>query len=313
MTYICYDSKRFKPETEAIIVKADQIAEEYRKQGYTLSLRQLYYQFVARDLLPNTERSYKNLGRIVSDGRMAGMISWTAIEDRGRDMSGWMIEEDPREVVRGIEYGFSLDLWKRQGVYVEVWVEKDALSSVIERPCDRWRARYGACKGYMSQSEMWRAGQRFKEADEDGMSCVLIHLGDHDPSGIDMTRDNDDRLFTFSETLVDVRRIALNMPQIEEHRPPPNPTKVSDSRAQDYLRRFGTTSWELDALPPSVIDDMVDAELCSLIDHDLWQATLDEEGEVREMIGKLYEEWPAVEEFLDREYGPYPRFHREGD
>jgi hypothetical protein len=119
-----YRDCNFKGERLAIIDQANEIIATYRAQGYTLTLRQLYYQFVSRDLIPNTERSYKNLGSAISDGRDAGMIDWDAIEDRGRGVSQWLIEEDEKSVLDMIEYRFALDFWQRQNCYVEVWVER---------------------------------------------------------------------------------------------------------------------------------------------------------------------------------------------
>jgi hypothetical protein len=244
--YICYDetlADKFRGKRRAIIAKANEIIADYKAQGYTLTLRQLYYQFVSRDLIDNTEKSYKNLGNAINDGRMAGLISWQGIEDRGRGINAWQIEEDEQEVLSGLEYGFALDYWERQNTYVEVWVEKDALSSVIERPCNELRVPYMPCKGYLSASEAWRAGRRFMEHAENGRHCVMIHLGDHDPSGIDMTRDNSDRLEIFAEQGIEVRRIALNMDQVQQYHPPENPAKLTDTRAGDYVARYGDKSW----------------------------------------------------------------------
>lgn len=80
---------------------------------------------------------------------------------------------------------------------------------------------------------------------------VILHLGDHDPSGIDMTRDISDRLELFGAD-VEVKRIALNWDQIDEFTPPPNPAKLSDSRAGAYIAEYGDESWELDALEPTL-------------------------------------------------------------
>lgn len=104
-----------------LIDTANVIIGEYNRDGYTLTLRQLYYQFVARGLIENTERSYKNLGNAITDGRLVGLIDWYAIEDRGRGVNPWLIEEDEREVLNGIEGGLALDYWERQETYVEVW------------------------------------------------------------------------------------------------------------------------------------------------------------------------------------------------
>lgn len=300
MPKIAYRNLNFRGEKAALIETADQIIRDYRAQGYTLTLRQLYYQFVARALIPNSERSYKNLGSAVSDGRDAGLIDWYGIEDRGRGIRPWLIEEDEQEVVNGLEHQFALDYWERQNAYVEVWVEKEALASVIERPCNRLRVPYMPCKGYLSASEAWRAGRRFAEMEGAGRErLVVIHLGDHDPSGIDMSRDNLDRLKLYSEfSNVELRRIALNMDQVEAYSPPPNPAKVTDSRANDYIARFGHTSWELDALEPSVLDRLIHDTIWEFVDADVWNETQEEEEQRREILSKLHGNWDEVASFV---------------
>lgn len=300
MSKIEYRECNFRGERLALIDQANSIIATYRSQGYTLTLRQLYYQFVSRDLIPNTERSYKNLGSAISDGRDAGMIDWDSIEDRGRGLSAWLIEEDEKSVLDNIEYRFALDFWQRQNCYVEVWVEKDALSSVIERACRKRSVPYMACKGYLSASEAWRAGQRFERAAEWGAErLVMIHLGDHDPSGIDMTRDNGDRLQLYSRGAdIDVRRIALNMDQVDQYKPPENPAKVTDSRAADYIRKYGRHSWELDALEPSVLEALIEDEVYTLIDDDLWDETEAEQYERRQILKSMHDRFDDIKTFL---------------
>jgi hypothetical protein len=296
MPLIAYKDCNFRGEKLALIETANRIIEDYRRQGYVLTLRQLYYQFVSKALIPNSERSYKNLGSAVSDGRDAGLIDWNGIEDRGRGVRPVYCQEDEQETLRGIEYGFALDYWQRQNAYVEVWVEKEALVSVIERPCSRLRVPYMACKGYLSASEAWRAGQRFQEKEGEGRErLVVIHLGDHDPSGIDMSRDNLDRLRLYSDgSRVELRRIALNMDQVDQYSPPPNPAKITDSRATDYIARFGRTSWELDALEPKVLDRLIEDTVREFIDPDIWEDTEAEEEERREVLSKLHDRWDDV-------------------
>ena len=126
----------------------------------------------------------------------------------------------------------------------------------------------------------------------------MIHLGDHDPSGIDMTRDNNDRLATFAEAygLIEVRRIALNMDQVEEYNPPANPTKMSDSRSSDYVDKFGSECWELDALQPAFIEEIIQTEIRSLIDQDLWDSIDEGEEEARKTLRDLGDNWEAIKE-----------------
>ncbi len=294
----CYVPKKFNDEHTQIILKANEILADYVSQGFRLSLRQLYYQFVAKDLIENTDRSYKRFGKIITDARLAGLMSFEHIEDRGRTAHAPWSQPDPAAVLNDIEYAYSEDMWDDQDHYVEVWVEKDALSDVIARPCNKFDVTYMACKGYMSASAQWEAGNRFKKAIEDGKWPVLIHLGDHDPSGIDMTRDNGTRLDLFTDDNIEVRRIALNMDQVDQYNPPPNPAKVTDSRASDYIAQYGSVSWELDALQPSVIADLIKAEINPLIDADRWNAKLERQRENRELLAKIGHNADAVFDFV---------------
>lgn len=296
---ICYQDINMSQARLALVETANGIISEYSRAGYTLTLRQLYYQFVARGLIENTERSYKNLGNVISDGRVSGLIDWNGIEDRGRGVKRWLIEEDEQEVLAGLEHGFALDYWERQSSYVEVWVEKEALSSVIERPCNRYRVPYMACKGYLSASEAWRSGQRFETMAAAGRRCVLIHLGDHDPSGLDMTRDNASRVELFSNSSeVEAIRIALNMDQVDQYSPPPNPAKVTDSRAADYIASYGSTSWELDALEPRVLDALISETIKEFIDPGIWEKTREEEKDRRQILAAMHENYEEIAAFI---------------
>jgi hypothetical protein len=264
---IGYIDKNFKSTTLAIIAKANEIINDYAAQGFSLTLRQLYYQFVARDLLPNTERSYKRLGSIINDGRMAGYIDWDAIEDRTRNVKRNLHLSGPANAIEVVRDQYGIDMWENQPERVEVWIEKEALAGVIAGVCSELDVPYFACKGYVSQSEQWRAGRRFRDPSQ---RSIILHLGDHDPSGIDMTRDNQDRLSTFSNWNVDVERIALNMDQIDEYGPPPNPAKMTDARFRDYMLEYGTESWELDALEPRVISSLIRENVAKHRDESLW-------------------------------------------
>jgi hypothetical protein len=299
MRYIEFEERSFTAKSQAMIDRVNQIIADYNQQGYILTLRQIYYQLVARGIIENQERSYKNLINLVNDGRIAGLIPWDMIEDRAREFNSTYTNEDRRECLANIEQFYTVDLWARQDYYVEVWVEKEALGNVIERACDPWRVPHMACKGYLSASQAWRAGERFEAACR-GRKGVLIHLGDHDPSGIDMTRDNETRLGLFSyQADIDVRRIALNMPQVRQYNPPPNPAKITDTRADKYIALHGDQSWELDALEPSVIERLIVKEIRSLIDPDEWAKGIEEEEESREFLKKFYNNWEEIEPFVE--------------
>lgn len=287
--------------TLELVETANKIIGEYQRSGYVLTLRQLYYQFVARDIIENSERSYKNLGSVITNARMAGLISWEAIEDRNREHRTFWFDEDILNPVRDLPRYIRFDRWLRQDFYVEVWVEKEALGNVVSRACDPYLVPHMSCKGYLSASEAWRAGVRFSQKLEQGHQCILIHLGDHDPSGIDMTRDNRERLDLFTRLPggVDVRRIALNMNQVDKYSPPPNPAKITDSRAKGYIREFGRTSWELDALEPQILERMIQTEIRSYIDFDVWEEVGQMQEQQREILANIHERWDQILPIID--------------
>lgn len=287
---ICYVPRKFGAERLETIRQTNVIIEEYRQQGFQLTLRQLYYQFVSRGLFDNVQRNYDQLGSTVSDGRLAGLISWEAIEDRTRSLRGLRTMEGPGDAIRAARSGYARDLWRTQEWRPEVWIEKDALVGVVEGICSRLRVDFFACRGYNSQSEQWRAGQRFADRVRRGQRSIVLHLGDHDPSGIDMTRDNQERLSLFTGVPVTVARLALNRAQIDQYQPPPNPTKMTDSRATDYVRLHGTSSWELDALDPRVISDLIEEAVRRLRNEAIWSVELAQEAADKDTLDTIVEQ-----------------------
>jgi hypothetical protein len=281
-----------------MVEQANTIIEEYTASGYDLTLRQLYYQFVARGLIENSVRSYKKLGVVVSDGRLAGLIDWEAIVDRTRNLMGSSHWDKPEDIIASAADGFRLDRWSTQPCYVEVWIEKEALAGVLQACCPDLDVSYFSCKGYVSQSEQWRAARRLGYAVRAGQTAVIVHLGDHDPSGIDMTRDIRERINDTFGSTVEVDRVALNMDQVDEHKPPPNPAKITDSRFDSYAKRFGTESWELDALEPSVLIRTIRKAVLARRNERLWKLRVREENEHKEVLRGISENYEAVTEYV---------------
>jgi len=282
VTYLAYKKKNFGADALKTIEEINAIIEEY--DGVPLYLRQVYYQMVARGMIENSVKSYGRVGDLVSDGRMAGLISWLAIEDRNRGLMGYETFETPEGAVTSLADRYRIDLWKDQEYRPEIWVEKAAMEGVVGSIANELRVDFFACRGYNSQSEQWRAGKRLQGYIAKGQRPIIFHLGDHDPSGIDMTRDNRDRLSLFAGTQIIVVRLALNMDQIDQYNPPPNPAKVSDSRFEDYRRKFGDESWELDALAPNVIHDLIRNAVLQVRNEKLWQQAEAMEDEDQSMI-----------------------------
>jgi hypothetical protein len=254
------------------------ILDEYSADGYDLSLRQLYYQLVARDYIENSQASYKRLGDLLNKARLSGVVDWSMIVDRSRKAEANQHWDNPGQIVRAAANSFRIDKWKNQPCHIEVMVEKDALSGVLRPVCSKEDIYFTANKGYPSASILYKMSKRIISHLRENKDVYILHLGDHDPSGIDMTRDLADRLGLFCDTPLQVIRLALNMEQVEQYSPPENPTKVSDSRAAAYIAEFGGSSWELDALEPRVLAELVSDMVGSLRDDVLWAEALDEEN-----------------------------------
>lgn len=308
---------RFNQSSLDLIFTANEILNEYRRMGYRLSLRQLYYQLVARDYIENSVKSYKRVGNLVSDARLAGMIDWGMIEDRNRETVIPTAWESPAQIVRAAAEQYRVDRWEGQTNYVEVMVEKDALSGILEPVCRQLHVRFTANKGYSSSSAMYDAGKRVRGAllSEGNINQVhIFYLGDHDPSGIDMTRDITERIVLFSglrdrledlghevEDFIHIHRLALNWDQVEQWNPPENPAKETDSRFEAYREQFGESSWELDAVEPRTLADLVRQGIEGLIDREQWeQIALREKAMRDELIG-------FAEEYEMKEAAPKKR------
>jgi len=291
-----YKNIRFRSDSLDLIDKVNYIVAEYEAQGYELTLRQVYYQLVARGFIPNNERSYKNLGNLINDGRLAGLIDWYSIVDRTRYIRRNSHWGTPQSVISSAKYSYMLDRWEEQPNYVEVWVEKDALIGIVSQICKKLDVPHFSCRGYTSQSEMWSAAQRFIAQDQ-RESRTIIHLGDHDPSGIDMTRDIQERLEMFGAD-VEVKRVALTMEQIETFNPPPNPTKVTDARSNGYIERFGYECWELDALEPKVITTLIENEVTALLDQEIFDEVEWRERQDKRNIQMICDRYDQVVSYL---------------
>ena len=312
--------KDWRPQETSLKVLQDcqTVLDRYRSLGYGLSLRQLYYQLVAKDLLPaqwadpktgstNNIRSYKRLGEVVKNGRLAGFIDWNQIEDRGRSASDPFCWDDPEEILSSAADSYTLDRWERTDKYIWVMAEKDAVSNIIEPVCRDYRVSFIANKGYTSASALYRLFHKARRAVNKGKSLHCIYCGDFDPSGVDMDRDINDRMNLFGEKYelpeFSVTRVALTMAQVEEYEPPPNPAKVTDKRAPAYVEKYGDESWELDALEPQVLERILRDTLEPFVDRDLWAEIDQEQDEMRSKMRRFVEGWTRYSEDEDETLG----------
>ena len=315
--------------------QANEVVEIYAKQGYKLTLRQLYYQLVIQNIIPNKDTEYAKLSQLITKGRMAGVVDWDAIEDRIRQPRHTYSVESVEDAISDAEKHYRLDRMAGQANYIELWVEKDALSSVLSRKTNHYHIRLMVNRGYSSTSAMYDSHERFFKELLTGKKINLLYLGDHDPSGLDMDRDIFERIFLmltsnppkkwkeYCATLSDkeltalgkkykkdelvytdnkmdlykavirdrfsVLRIGLTTKQVKQYDPPPNPAKITDPRAKDYIAKHGPTSWEVDALNPTILHSLIDSNILGLIDKAKFDAVIAEENEDKAELLELPE------------------------
>lgn len=271
------------------------IIEEYQRDGYVLTLRQLYYQLVSRDVIPNAVREYQKLSILLKEGRMAGVVDWNAIEDRLRRPSKPASFDSPSDILSACINQYQLPRQRGQENYIEVWVEKDALSGVLKRVTEKYHIPIVVNRGYSSVTAMHDAYKRFKSAldYDDAKKLTILYLGDFDPSGVDMIRDVEDRVLEFAKPYhkgvfpLKVVPVALTLAQIKKYDPPTNPAKISDPRAVDYIKKYGEYSWEVDALPPNVLNKLLTDAITKRIDIDAYEEIVGQEDADKKKLQSL--------------------------
>lgn len=295
---IAFRKTKLNAKSMAQLNKINDIVADYQSQGYKLTLRQLYYQLVSKNVIANEDRQYKKLGRLLVEGRMAGIVDWDAIEDRLRTPTRPYAVDDIADALDDTFNQYRLQRQKGQDVLVEVWVEKDAISNVLKRVTEKYGVSILVNRGYGSASAMKDAYDRYKYALSYGGKddVVILYLGDHDPIGLDMIRDIEERVgFMLSRDSLDrkfsVEPIALTMTQIRKYNPPSNPAKITDSRSGEYIAKYGRVSWEVDALPPEVLHKVLEDAIRAEIDVDKYDKVVKLEAKEKAIIGELVDQY----------------------
>ena len=270
--------------TLELIEAARDVIDEAEGQGYRLTLRAVYYGLVSTNSIPNSERSYKSLSDVLSRARWAGMLDMTAIDDLQRVVVRLPAWDGPDDFAEAVVPQYRRDWWADADPRVELWAEKAAVTSIVGPEAKAVGVPFMACRGYASLTALAEAVERW-----DGDTTVIVYVGDLDPSGVDMDRDIECRLSALAEQGVEVRRVALTREQVEEHNLPPNPTKLTDSRAATWPH--GMDSWELDALPAPVLAGLVRNVLGDLLPEDFEERR----GEDQETRDRLRERMRGTE------------------
>jgi len=290
---------------ENVVRYVNEILSQY---AIILTLRQIFYRLVANYGYPNTNSMYNQLSKQLVKARERGDVDESRMEDRSREFLGgdYGFDDSSDFVSYQIRRFLSSPrrytriMWTSQPEFILVWIEKDALSRVVSSIADKYKVITAPSRGYASYTYIKEAVAKFPEDKQ----ITVLHFADHDPSGLDMTRDLEQRLHRYSELEgldlnISVQRIALTHQQVQEYNLTPNPTKTADPRATGYTEQFGNQCWELDAIEPNELQRLVSESIKSRIDADIWNQTLEQQTQERQ---ELEEQFSAIEQLL-REHG----------
>ena len=280
-----YKEINFRKKTRERLDVIEGITSEYLDKGFRLTVRQLFYQLVSRGMVKNTQNEYYKISDIASNGRLTGVLDWDCIEDRTRSERGNLHWDSPQEMLQVLADRYMTDTRWNQPVYVECWIEKDALVGVIEPIARAADITCFSCRGYPSVTTIREAAFRFKQ-EEHRQRRVILYAGDHDPSGMDIPRDITEKMKLFGAD-VEVVRIALTKEQIKRYNPPPNTAKEKDKRYRRYVEQYGKECWELDALEPQVLAELFEKHIMELTDVDLLYAAQQEDEWTRQQLRKI--------------------------
>jgi hypothetical protein len=250
--------------TQAIV----DIAYTILADDHPMTVRQVYYQLVARQIIKNQDSQYKRISRILVDARKDGAIPWDWIEDRLRRPRAVSMWEDLTDFGTDAVQAYRRNVWTEQPRYFETWLEKDALSGIFEDLLRPYGVTLNVGRGYDGWDSIRNAAQRMG----DGRRAAVLYFGDFDPSGEDMKRSLEDRLAYFG-CMPDIVKCALTAEDIARYQLPPDPAKRTDTRAAEFIAKNGDISVELDALPGAVLRQRIRQEVEARLDMSALEAT----------------------------------------
>lgn len=236
---------------------------EALQDSHPQTVRQLFYRLVSAGVIDKTEQEYKGtVCRLTAEMRRAGELPYEWLADNTRWMRKPKSYASLANMLDNQQQFYRRDLWAEQEAYVEIWLEKDALSGVLLDVTAEWDVPLMVTRGYPSLSYLHSAGEQIASIDK---PTYLYYFGDHDPSGVDIPNKVYEGVRDFApDAEIHFERVAVNPDQIQAFKLLTRPTKSSDSRSKS----FEGESVEVDALPVNVLKNICHAKIVQHIDHD---------------------------------------------
>ncbi|RAU92492.1 hypothetical protein [Paenibacillus sp. YN15] len=269
------------------------IVNQYKEERMQLTLRQLYYQMVSKNHIANSEKEYKGIIELTGNMRSSCVLELDEFADNTRFAVRYRYAEKVTDFLKEKlnAYGYVMDTRSGQPNYLEVWIEKEALRSVFKPITDEQDVPLFICRGYPSTSSLFqqaKAISRKMKKEKTIKNVTILYYGDHDPSGLQIP-EAIERIFheDYQMHYVHVKRCGLLMKHIRSFHLPPNPAKLTDPRAESYVREHGGESWELDAVEPKELQRLVDRAINDYTDMEVKAEVRSKQSEGRELIQKV--------------------------
>ncbi|HEV2120583.1 MAG TPA: hypothetical protein VGS11_10855 [Candidatus Bathyarchaeia archaeon] len=291
------------PKREILLAAVKSKLQEF--SGMVVTVRQLYYRLVAAGVIPNNFRSYKNLGAALTAWRRSGDISLEAFEDRTRSMefhdqgnsdenAGDWMNSYLKAGIRAAR-NFDLKRWHNQPYRVIVAVEKQALEGPFAEVCRELDVDLAVCRGYPSLSFLNEISGTI--GNEDNRTNVILYFGDLDPSGLDIPRAIEEDLTGFFGQKLEFKRPALTHEQVSEMNLIPAPVKMTDMRAAGFIAEHGTEVYELDAIEPRTLQQIIRDNVEAYFDTEIDETRQDTIKDAKTKIEKWLKDLD-IEDFL---------------
>ncbi|NBV25485.1 MAG: hypothetical protein EB141_17675 [Verrucomicrobia bacterium] len=245
-----------------------------------ITIRHLFYRLVGERHIEKTEATYKSLCGHLSKWRRSGEVPWDSFADNTRWHIGHETFSGLDDALKNTVQCYRRDLWARQSAHVEIWGEKDAISSILSSEACDWGVKVFTCRGFASLSALYSAANTFKRAVQNGKKVFIYYFGDHDPSGLAIDRAAVDSFRDDFHVDVELTRAAVTPEQIQQHKLPTRPVKASDTRAGGW--QGGCV--EVDTMRPAVLREIVKDCITQHIDPVEWRQTQTIERAERETL-----------------------------
>jgi len=244
-----------------------------------MTVRQVYYQLVSRQVIENNKTAYNSVCNLLRDARKSEEIPWDWIEDRLRKPRYVAMWENMNDFTKSVAPQFRRNVWNTQPNYLEVWLEKDALSGIFEETLEPYGVTLNVGRGYDGWSSIRAAAERYGYEKE----VTVLYFGDFDPSGEDMLRSLRERLLFFGSE-PEIIKCALTFEDVERFHLPPDFTKPGDTRSAAFIEKYGDMAVELDALSVEVLRERLEEEVRSRMDLEALQEVKQLEAIEREHL-----------------------------